>query len=34
MTLRRRLVVTIVILVAVGLAAVDVITLASLHSFL
>ena len=34
MTLRRRLVVTIVAVVAVGLIAVDVITLTSLHSFL
>jgi len=33
-TLRRRLVVTMVALVAVGLIAVDVITLTSLHSFL
>jgi two-component system OmpR family sensor kinase len=33
-TLRRRLVVTIVVLVAVGLVSVDVITLASLRSFL
>jgi two-component system OmpR family sensor kinase len=33
-TLRRRLVVTIVAVVAVGLIAVDVITLTSLHSFL
>ena len=34
MTLRRRLVVTMVVVVAVGLVAVDVITLASLRSFL
>ena len=34
MTLRRRLVVTMVAVVFVGLVAVDVITLASLHSFL
>ncbi|HEY5108679.1 MAG TPA: HAMP domain-containing protein, partial [Acidimicrobiales bacterium] len=34
MTLRRRLVVTMVVVVAVGLAAVDVIALASLRSFL
>ena len=34
MTLRRRLVITMVVVVAVGLVAVDVITLASLKSFL
>ena len=34
MTIRRRLTVTMVILVALGMAAVDVITLSSLHSYL
>ena len=34
MTLRRRLIATMVLLVAVGLAAVDVVTLSSLHSYL
>ena len=34
MTLRRRLVVTIVAVVATGLVAVDLIALTSLHSFL
>ncbi|MGO9029028.1 MAG: sensor histidine kinase [Acidimicrobiales bacterium] len=34
MTLRRRLIATMIILVAVGLAAVDIITLSSLHSYL
>jgi two-component system, OmpR family, sensor kinase len=33
-TLRRRLIVTMAILVALGLAAVDIITLSSLHSYL
>jgi hypothetical protein len=32
--LRRRLVATMIVLVALGLAAVDVITLSSLHSYL
>ena len=34
MRLRRRLVVTMIGLVALGLAAVDIITLTSLHSYL
>ncbi len=34
MRLRRRLLVTMIGLVAVGLAAVDIITLTSLHSYL
>ena len=34
MTLRRRLIATMVVLVALGLVAVDVITLSSLHSYL
>ena len=34
MTLRRRLVATMIVLVAVGLVVVDLITFTSLHSFL